>query len=164
MTTEKTTKAAPAVNEKVIEMAKLIEMGLTMDNSTGVCTAGDDLFEKTLPEDLSIDTVRQVSKHNSTFVAAATQAFGNLSIAAMAGNKKLEETTVTIPMVAKDTLSVSMKRSKTWTNHLTPGAEPVVKFGVVSQDYAVTGGKNSGQLKAVKQALYEAAAEQLGKK
>jgi hypothetical protein len=56
-----------------------------------------------------------------------------------------------------------MNRQKTYVNHLTGNGEPVIKHGVLTTEYQVSGGRNSGQLKHVREELAEIATKALNK-
>ena len=149
------------VNPAVLEMSGKILECLKIDGRNGAITAEENTFEKTLPEDLTMDIVNKVSDHNTTFVAAGVHAMGQMAIESMGQHKNLDSASGTIKMGGKDTLEVGIDRSRTYANRLQEGATDVVKYGVTDIDYTVVAGKNAGQLKKVKQAIGEYAHEHL---
>lgn len=149
------------LNDKTMEAATLIKSGVTIDKSTGFGTPEDDLFEKyASSQNVTMEQVEQVDDIRTTFGAGSVYAVGELSVDAMASNKKLERVTVEIPVGKKDTLSIAVDRHKSFPNHLT-GGDPVNKYAVVTAQYDFIAGKNAGQLKKAKLAIGELGAEKL---
>lgn len=163
MATKKEDKAPTTeIKSEILELAEKLQKDITVDKKTGAGTQSENLYEKNLPDGLTTDTVKQVKEYDSAFVAAGTHAFGQLAIAAMAKNKGLEKATIELSMGHRDTMGVSVERSKTFTNHLSGNGEQTTKYGVTSVTYdARAGATSGGQLKRVRTALAEAAAAQL---
>lgn len=143
------------IKPEVLEMSEKIKSQLKIDGRNGHITGEDNIFESTLPEDLTMETVNKVSDHNTTFVAAGVHAMGSLAVEAMKDHSHLNEATGSIKMGGKDTLDVNIERSRTYANRLQEGADDVVKHGVMDINYTVMAGKNAGQLKKVKMAIGE---------
>lgn len=146
---------APEANVKlkdnVLAYAKKIEETLAIDKKTGAPSGYENIYEATLPEDVTMEMVNKVDEHDTTFIAAAPYVYGKLMVDAMASNGKLTEGSVVIPMGEKNTLSVGIERSKEFTNHLSGNGEKVMKYGVMTASYDVRGSRsNAGQLKAVR--------------
>jgi hypothetical protein len=150
------------IKKEVIELAAKIEAAMKLDATAGTVTETDgNVFEKTLPEDLNIDTVNKVHDHESLFTAATVHYVGNAAINAMSTNQDLKEVSGAFKM-GKNTLNVQIDRSKEYTNHLNGNGEKTVKYGVATVAYDVKGSKKSGgQLKAVTTALAESAMSKL---
>jgi hypothetical protein len=151
------------ISPEVESMAKVIEKHIEIDSKTGNGTEKESVFEKTLPDDLSIETVKKVNDHNSNFIAAGAYAFGQMAIKAMSKNASLEEADLKLKMAGRDHVEYHMNRQKTYANHLTGNGESVVKYGVLTTEYQVSGGRNSGQLKHVRDELAEIAQKALNK-
>jgi hypothetical protein len=150
-----------AVNEKKVQtLAERIIAETTIDNATGVGAAPDDLYERTLPEDLTMETVTKVTDHNTTFIAAATDAAGKLAVKAMKENKDLQRATVPFNMGVRDQVTVSVDRKATYPNPQKP-EEPIVKFGATTVKYDVRSSHNVGVLKSVRAEISKLAAESL---
>jgi hypothetical protein len=158
----KTNETEIKLKDEVLQMAEKIEKGLKLDNKTGIASSEDNLYESLLPEDLTIETVKAVSAHNSNFIAAGTYAFGNVAINAMAKHKDLEKASAEIKMAGRDVLNLNIDRSKNYTDHLH-GSGETTKYGVVTASYDVRAGKNSGELKKARAAIADLAMEKLGK-
>ena len=156
--------ASPQLKEHVLAMAEKIEKGLVIDKKTGVGTESTNLYETCLPEGLDMDQVKRVSEYNTDFVAAGTYAFGKIAVAAMKSSKGLDKATAEIPMGVKDTLSISVERTKEYTAQLgEKKGETIIKHGVTTTAYDVRAGKNGGQLKIARQMISELAMAQLTK-
>ena len=144
-----------AINQTVLDMSEVIMGGLTADSNLGVVNAQEGIFEKTLPQDLTMAVVNQVANHNTTFVAAATHAFGTMAMNAMKDNSKLDTVIGTVNMGGDDTLGMHYTRSKEM--HVPGKDEKITKYGVTTVDYTVKAGKNGGELKKVRAELNELA-------
>mgnify|MGYP003560679529 FL=1 len=157
----KTETKSPELKEEVLELSKKIESGLKIDKKTGVGTEEEDLYEKLMPETVNMDMVKAVHDYNTTFIPAATHAFGQMAVKAMAGNKELEEANVEIKMGVKDSLSIHVERSRDRVNHLGDGST-VTNYGETKIDYTVRAGKgNGGQLKVARNLIKEIAMKKL---
>jgi hypothetical protein len=159
--TDKVEKKDHKISEVVLEMAKKIEEASSVDKNTGIVQTEDNVYEKLLPEDLTIETVNAVTNHNANFIAAGSYAIGNMAVAAMSKKKDLDQVTGLVKMGGSDTLNVNVERRKEYTTKLKGEPQTTVKFGVVTASYDVTGSHNSGQLKKVRTAIAEMAMEAL---
>lgn len=156
------------VNEVVLDMSKKIKTHIDFSAAKGdkaaIGTEKDSSFEATLPEDLDLATCRKVSEHNATFIAAGAHAFGELAVAAMKKNGDLEEASLKLKMSGRDSVDYNVLRQNEVRNPANRDAEPIIKHGTVRTTYNVKGGSNSGQLKHVRDAINQMAAEALNKK
>lgn len=148
------------LKDSVIELAKKIEAGLTIDKKTGVGNAEDGLYKANLPEGLDMNTVKLVSNYNADFVAAGAFAFGKMAVDTMAKDKSLTKCTAEIKMAGRDSVTHNVDRRREYTNHLGNG-EKTEKFGVVTSIYEVKAGKNSGALKTARALVAEMAFKKL---
>ena len=144
-----------AINQTVLDMSEVIMGGLTADSNLGVVNSQEDIFEKTLPQDLTMAVVNQVANHNTTFVAAATHAFGTMAMNTMKDNSKLDTVIGSFDMGGDDQLSMIYARSKEM--HVPGKDEKITKYGVTNIAYEVKAGKNGGELKKVRAELNELA-------
>lgn len=150
------------ISTEVEELGEKIKKFLSVDSTTGVATVEDDLYKNTLTNDLTYDLVTKVKKHDRAFIAASAKAFGELAIEAMASNKKLETSSVEIPMSRFDSVTHNIDRHKTYTNHLNGANATVERHGALISAYTNKGGKNSSaELKRVRTTLQELAAKKL---
>jgi|ERR1035437_6215901 hypothetical protein len=158
MTTVKTPELKPAVIAISTEMQK----GITIDAKAGSSVAKEDIYEKTLPEGLTLDIATKLSDHNANFVAAGAHAFGTLAVAAMSKAPKCEKLALEVPMAGKDSVTYNIDRFKDTVNHLGNG-ETVRKFGVVNASVEIRAGKNGGQLKNARAIIAQLGMEALKK-
>jgi hypothetical protein len=150
------------VKQEVLDMAAKIEALMKSDKAGIISEANNDVFEKTLPEDLDLATVNRVHDHETTFIAGAVHYVGQTAIGMMAEDKDLKSVTSGIKMAGRNSLNVQIDRTKEYTNHLSGNGEKTVKYGAATIAYDVRGSKKSGgQLKAVTQSLAELAMSQL---
>lgn len=151
------------INTAVTDLAKDIKAKIKIDHKTGTSTVEGDVWEETLPKDLTKEQIKAVKSHEANFVAAATHAFGDLAVAAMKKNTDLEEASVTLGMYGHDKLSISTSRKEEYQNLRDPDAGPIVKHGATRVKYTVHAGKNAGELKKVLGEINELAEKALKK-
>lgn len=163
--TEKNTTPKSALDPEVLEMSSKITQNIAYNKKTKEGEEQNHVYEAVLPPSLTMETVNAVAKQNATFIAAGTHAWGNMAIEAMRADGDLNETSLQLKMAGKDTLSISVQRSKEYNNSLAKEGDPktVTKFGVVTATYDVVAAANRGQLKAVRNELAALAAEHLSK-
>ena len=65
-------------------------------NEKGKVEPTDDLYEKHLPEGITLETVNRIHEHNRTFFPAVFEAFGDVSESALKKNKDLDRTSMQI--------------------------------------------------------------------
>ncbi len=156
MANEKKVSLSPevqALSDKIVKT-------LSVDKETGAGSTDEkDLFGSNLPESLTIDTVKAVNNYTRDFVAASTHAAGIVSLEAMAGSKKLEQTSFNIGLEGRDHVEMVFKRSEVINNPMTKTeathyCNPTVKI-------TTRAGKSSSQLKNAVKLIREAAAAKL---
>jgi hypothetical protein len=147
-------------HENVLELSKKIDTAVTFSDGTIRETNPGDVYKQNLPAGLTIDLVQKVNDYDAEFVAAGAHAFGSIAINAMAEDKSLKHVTGELKTVDKNKASYSIERSKEYVNHLQ-GGEKTTKLGVTTVNYEIKPGKNSGQLKAVRNELAELALSKL---
>lgn len=137
-------------------------LGEQMVIKDGAATIAADAYVKSLPEGITIDTVKAVQEHNSVFFPAVTKAFGHKAIAAMKKDKKLESLDLSVPMVGDDKFDVTFKKSYDFTN--TQTKETSTAYGGLSASLTVQAARhNRGAMGSIKQELKEAALAAFGK-
>lgn len=148
------------VKQHILDLStKMNEFVGAVENST--VKTSDDMYEKLLPEGVTMKEVKTISDYNTDFIAAATHNISQRAIEAMSKDKAITDVSGSVKMGVNDALNVGIDRQKTYTNHLQGGAE-TVKYGVVTASYETRGGKGSGgQLKAVRAHINAVAADLL---
>jgi hypothetical protein len=147
------------IKSVVTDMAAQLKKNLTLGEH-GIIEVAPGAFEATLEgSNLTPDIYNSVQKHNSNLVAAFSLAVGQMGLASMKKDKKLEQVSAELP-VLKDTIGVSFQRSK--EQQTAPGSgEFVSKYGVTSARYVVNAAGNRGEYKKVRNHLAELAMETL---
>lgn len=147
------------ISSEVQALATKIKSHIKLDGDK--VTVPTDLYVTTLPEELSEETVKAVQKHNSFFFPAATLAVGDIAVAAMKKDKKLEAVTGEFKMVGRDHFDVTINRTKETRN--PSNGETSTVYGAVSASMTTHSAKVSrGEMSHVKQHLQEAALKAFG--
>lgn len=148
------------IKPHITALAKDLKAGMKLGDG-GVISADKDLYENTLPEDLTMDTVKKVYGHTEDVVAAMTLATGELGEAAMKKNKKLDSVSSELKIGKHAEINVGYLRSQEQTirNMQNPKEPPkkVTKHGVTTARVKTFGQKNRGELKKVRAHLAERA-------
>ena len=163
------------IKQEVLDLAAKLKSGLPVAKD-GTTSSEEGLFEKTveegirahltkelndvLPEGAPLAILQAGQKHKTTFIAAAGHAFGSNSLDVMKKNAELNQTSVSIPTIGKDSIDLSFQRSVTSPN--PAGGEAVTKYGRLSVKVNEYGAGSRGQLLKVKQELSEKAAAVFG--
>jgi hypothetical protein len=149
-------------HEEVVNLSAKIEAAIMIDTDAGIIKEKEPgkVYEQNLPDGLTLDLVEKINNYDTVFVAAGAHAYGNMAIKAMAENKGLKQVTGELKTIDKNKASYSVERSKEYVNHLQ-GGEKTTKYGVTTTSYEIKAGKNSGQLKTVKNELAELALKML---
>lgn len=153
MTTPETTKHTPTLTAEVLALSKKMQEKLAYDKAATAVTEskeGTSLYDENLPDGFTPPMVKTIKDYDATFIAAGLHAAGTLIAGAMAKDKKLERATAELRMGHKDSVSFTVDRSKTYSNHLVGDGQEVTKYGVATTVYDVRAGRNAGQLKAAR--------------
>lgn len=149
------------IKAEIVQLADKIKKEITIDGSTGVATVPKELYANTLPDGLTVDTIKQLQDHNSQFAAASYMALGEASIPVMKKHKDLDRSTLDIPTVGKDHFSLTFDRSG--EVRAPGGGDPKTVYGTGRVAFNMYGTKNRGELSKVRDMLSEKAAAALGK-
>ena len=107
-------KVAASVTEDTIKaLAENIQVSIK--EGAEEFTIAKEVYEKALPEGLTLDVVKQVASHNANYIAAATQVASAAAYLALEENKDVQKVSGTIktPLIeAKATIH----RSKGFSN------------------------------------------------
>lgn len=150
------------IKDEILELSAKLQKEITLDKKSGAGSESENLYNKHLPDGLTTEVVKQVKDYDGTFIAAGTHAFGQLAVAAMKKNPDLSKATVELSMGHRDSMAVTIERSKDSVNQFSANKETVTKFGVTTVTFdARAGASKAGQLKQVRAAIAEMAAAQL---
>jgi hypothetical protein len=153
-------KLKPAASH--VELTDKIEQ-LAKVGKGGVGEALDNIYEKTLPVDLPLETVQRVRAHDKAFIAASADAWGNLSRSAAVEDRAITSTTARFPMVGGSYTEFTWDREVERNAGIAQKGEVAPKktvYGAMSGK-AVMGGSDSGSgelnkvFKRQKQAAYD---------
>lgn len=148
------------------DLADVLKKSMTL-NDQGIVEIPADTYEQTLEgTGITIDNVKAVQKHNANVFAASALAVGEVGIAAMKKDKKLDQISIEIPVV-KDAISHVFQRSKEVMAGLPKAGEETpmqTSWGVMRSTFTsdVTGSK--GEAKKVRKYISQLAEEALAKK
>lgn len=160
------------IKQEIHNMAAVIiadaKVGEVAEGGTAVVTTGKDLYERLLPEGLTLDIVQTVHDHHLQLAAAGTLAAGEIGLAAMKKDKKLNRVDLEIPATGKDSFGFQFDRSRQVPDR-SPGNTGGTreKFGMGTTSFNMYGVQPKGQVDKVKKYLSQSAAEafeKLGKK
>lgn len=141
------------INPKITALVKELKNGMTLGDG-GVIATDKDLYEKTLPDALDMETVKWVYGHTEDLVAGLTMATAQISEEAMKKNKKLDSVSSELKIGKYAKINVGYLRSQNQTirNMQNPTEAPreVTKYGVTTASIKTFGQKNRGELKKVR--------------
>jgi hypothetical protein len=122
-----------------------------------------DAYTQTLPENISVETLKQVHDHNSNFYPAVSLAAGNAARQAMALDKTIEEMHVEVPMLGGDRFNLTAHRSRTFP---IPKSDKVtLQYGTLSATLVTQSARASrGAMNHVRDYLAAEALKVLGGK
>ncbi|MNU48734.1 hypothetical protein D3C71_376580 [compost metagenome] len=156
------------IKKNVLDLAALVKADLTLGEA-GIVEVKDGLFERTLPESLTPETVKTYQNHVGDLVAATALALGEVGIDAFKADEKLEQLSVEFGC-GSDSLAGTIQRSKDYPAGGIPKEgetrDPnavVTKYGIISMKYGVNAHANKGSLKKVRDTINERAREALAK-
>jgi len=118
----------------------------------GAATIAADAYVKSLPDGLSLETVKKLKEHDAVFYPAVTKAFGEAAIDAMKADKKIESLDLSVPLVEGDKFDINFKRSYEHMDMATK--EMKTSYGGLSASLTVQSARhNRGAMSAVKNDL-----------
>lgn len=143
------------VKQAILDLAATIKPMFTLAEN-GVVVASDDLYEKTLPEGVTVDQIKAIQQHNTALVAATAMAVGELSVDAFKADKDLQRVSAEFSAVG-DKISATVTRSREYPAGGIPKEGEVrdpnakiTKYGVIDAGYEVVSNGNKGELKKVR--------------
>ena len=162
MTAETKEVKKTEIKPEILAMSGIIHKELTAHKKEGTVTAASGIFEKTLPENLTMETVNAVGDHLKVFVPAAAHAFGQASFEAMKAHKGTERVLLDIEIGNKDKLSLTSERKRV-THPPGDATKEIITYNAVSASLDIRAGKSGSQFKAVRAEMNELAMSALSK-
>jgi len=143
------------IKDSIRALADKLRADMTI-TETGAVETPTDLFEKTLPEGITMDQVKSMQDHQSELVTAAGLALGEMGMEAFKGDKRLDQVNVSIT-AGKDSIAGTFQRSKEVRAGINPDDGMMTKYGILSMKVSVNAHANKGSLKKVRTYLSEQA-------
>jgi hypothetical protein len=148
------------IKSDIVSLSKTLKGKITIGDN-GVATVEPGTYVALLPEGISEDNVKQLQSFHSELAAAATLATGELAVPYMKKNKTVTQVELSIPMVGKDALDVTIKREKTVINPTNKEQSSTV-YGAATAGFTVYSTRPRGEMAKVKSHLAELAMKALG--
>jgi hypothetical protein len=160
----KDTAKKPSLSEFVAELSAKIEAASSVAIEDGAAEAQvktpDELYVQNIPANLTHEHVKGVHGYDRDWNAAATHAFGSVSIKAMANNPNLTKTSGLSQMDEKDYLAFTCNRSTEYTNRFATPPTTVTKHCEVKTTvHTAMGSSTTGQNAIARKLLAEEAAK-----
>lgn len=136
------TKNESPITPALQALASKIEAEMKV-NAEGVIEADAKLFQKVLPEGLTVDDVKKVQAFGKEFFNAAAVAVGTVGQAALKKNKKLESVSIDKLAYGTDHIDLAYHRAFETTSGFGADATKVTKHGWLTGKYVTKVGSNS---------------------
>jgi hypothetical protein len=157
------------LHARVKDLAKQLSDHSTADHKTQLMTPSDDLYVKTLPEDIAtpeaIAVYKRFQEHHTDLAAAAPLAVHHHALPLAKKHSDLKSLSFELPMIGKDKLEADWQRSTQVPNRLADGTTDGTKekFGAVSVKFVNYAAGNRGALALVKKMVSDESREALEK-
>jgi hypothetical protein len=140
------------ITDSVLALSNKIMEGVELDAKTGIAKEKSEtsLYDANLPEGIKPETVVVIKDYDADFVAASAHAFGQMANQAAQSDTGFTNASLSLRGGHKDTISHTWDRSRTYPNRLAGDGAEVTKHGVLSTTFETRAGKNTGQLKSVR--------------
>lgn len=104
------------VSDRVLALATAISADLKIGDG-GVADAPKDLFEKNLPDGVTMADVKRVDNARTEFVNASLLALGQVAVPAFTGNKDLQQVSLSFQS-NKDKCTLQIDRERKFPNRM----------------------------------------------
>lgn len=149
----KATKDIRPLKEETLTLTDKFRKEMTIDTATGIVSIAADAFEKNMPATITKEHVLELQKYTTNVAAAVTNAMGQLSLASMTKNKKLESTELEMATIGKDTISVTFRKQAEVSAGASADAGKKIVFGQTAIKFDMHARGNRGELAKVKEHL-----------
>ena len=150
-----------AIKDHIVDLTDKIKKDLSFNKETS-SVEDSGSFESNIPEGLTMETIVAVNKYETDYVAASTNAFGQVCIEQFKKDKDLDIVTGNFKMAGNNEITHEAHREAVKPNPANRD-QPVTKYCDIRSTYKLTATHQStGQLKQVRVALNEEAAKLLG--
>lgn len=159
-------KAAPALHDTTQSLVEKLNDMASIDPKSGKITFVADAYERLLPADIPLSTVKALKQHDSHVYAAAFEVVGNLARQTAHKHQALTGADATLPLVGKDRFDISWNRSREVNAGIPKDGQPAEKktvYGTMTGKLVVTSADASvGELNKVAKRQKAAAMEMFG--
>lgn len=149
-----------SIKEQILKLSETLAPSIEIDTGTATAKVGQDSFLANLPDGIDQSVVQKLDDYRTDYSAAATHAFGMKAIDFLANHKDVPMVKGEFAMGGKDSFETVTSREKKYRDPQNEGQE-IVKKGETRSTYIAYAGRNSGQLKVVRNAVAEAAMAKL---
>lgn len=156
--------AASKIKPEIKTLSEIIVGGLDVSKSDGVISEIRDNYRENLPPEVTPEIDDAITDYRQRFVAASALAVGTIAINTLRDNKKLDVVTAELRMGKSDITRHSVERHREYSYGSGADRRTSEKDGVLSSEVDIKGEHTTGQLKVVRNAVAELAAEVLKKK
>lgn len=158
-----TTTTELKLHEKTVEMEEILRKGIKeakIDPQTGQAVLAKEVNDALLAVDgLTAEDVKKVSTHRGRVLAALGKAGGEESTAFAVKHKSLDDISIVVPSVGKDSYEMNFQRSRPTLNPRTK--EAGTKYGALTLKYHEFATGNHGEISRVKAHISEHASTKL---
>lgn len=155
MTTTNTSIAAAtlAMAASLAKYVTVVEKEIKFDKAA---------YVETLPEGITVDTIKQIQEHNSVFFPAVEHAIGTAGNSLMKANDDIVDLKTTVSLVGRDRYEVKQVRMRESVN---PQDRTVVvqKWGAISSNLITHAAEKGAEMGHVRSFLNEEAKAAYGK-
>jgi hypothetical protein len=138
------------IKNGILGMSEIIRKGLEIDTANAQGTGVKDVFERTLPEGLTMEHVDQTLNHIRDFSIAGAHAAGVTSVDVLKENKEAAQFSLHLPVSGKTQLNYAVNKQGT----MQSANGPINYFGSVRTELKV-GGIDGAEMKRVKAVVAE---------
>lgn len=157
------------IKQEIKNLAAAIKADLTIDPKTGAGTLPKNMYERLLPEEVSVDMVEKVASANADIAAALGLAVGEASLPLMKKHKELERVTANLGATGRDrfeavfdrTYEVPVSEVGADGKRVMTGRE--TRFGQLRVGFNSFGTRNAGQMALIKTSMQQQAMAMLTK-
>lgn len=108
-----------------------------------------ELYEKTLPDGVTLEEVEKIDLHRVNFVAASAYTAGKMAVDAMKNDSTIDQVTMAVQMGKGTLADFVVDRRHEQPNHLQ-GGDPIVIHGRVLPRLKTKAGSGNSTMKAVR--------------
>lgn len=153
------------IKPAIAELSASIQKSITIDAKAATVSVSPTVYVENMPEGVTLESVSAVREYDTNFVTATAHALGTMGVSTMAKHPSLTRLEAEFDMGHKgNSVTHSIDRKKVTIDQLHNKGAEITKFGTMSTTVEFAAGKNSGQLKAARKTISDAAMAAFGNK